>query len=128
MRFVVDMNLSPDWAIALAADGHDAVHWRDVGRGDTPDDEIIVWAAREGRAVFTADLGFGAKLAIRRLKAPSVVQPRTGSRDPLDVGVLVRAALGAAGSKLTGGAILTIEANRTRLRAGPDTSDLMDNR
>ena len=31
MRIVVDMNLSPRWAVRLAELGHEAVHWRAVG-------------------------------------------------------------------------------------------------
>jgi uncharacterized protein (DUF433 family) len=37
------------------------------------DDDIIAWAAQEGRAVFTADLDFAAAIATRGLTAPDVV-------------------------------------------------------
>ena len=36
MRFLVDMNLSPRWVDFLAAAGHEAAHWSDVGAPDAP--------------------------------------------------------------------------------------------
>jgi|GEM_PF-2842651 len=31
MKFLLDMNLSPDWLDPFAAEGWDAVHWSTVG-------------------------------------------------------------------------------------------------
>jgi predicted nuclease of predicted toxin-antitoxin system len=44
MRFLVDMNLSPDWIAYLNDRGHDAVHWSSVGAPDAEDLEIADWA------------------------------------------------------------------------------------
>jgi predicted nuclease of predicted toxin-antitoxin system len=114
------MNLSPEWVTELSAEGHDAVHWREVGMENAPDHEIIAWAVTADGAVLTADLGFGATVAVRHLLAPTVVQLRLGSTDPLDVAGTVKNAIRAAAAGLTGGAILTIEADRARLRRGPN--------
>lgn len=111
------MNLSPAWIDVLAADGHDVVHWRDIGRADCGDEEIIAVAARDGRAVMTADLDFGASVARRGLTTPNVVQLRLSNTDPLVVGGVVRASLKSAESALSGGAILTISSGRSRMRA-----------
>ena len=113
------MNLSPAWVDALAADGHDAVHWREVGAMNAPDDEILSWAAAENRVVVTADLDFGTAVAMRGLSAPSIVQLRTPSTDPQVVGAARRRALRVAGSSLSGGAILTLSHRHVRLRPGP---------
>jgi predicted nuclease of predicted toxin-antitoxin system len=118
VRFVVDVNLSPEWASLLAGQGHDAVHWRDVGPTDAPDDDIIAWAVQELRVVLTADLDFAAAVATRGLTAPSVVQLRLGSTDPLTVGSFVIRSITAAGTALGGGAILTIDPGQARLRPG----------
>jgi predicted nuclease of predicted toxin-antitoxin system len=119
MRFVVDMNLSPDWAALLAANGHDAVHWRDVGAGSAPDEEIMAWAAYERRVVLTADHDFAAALALGGRSAPSVVQLRTGSTAPELIGPVVLSALATAEDDLQAGAILTIGAGKARLRRAP---------
>ena len=118
MRFVVDVNLSPEWSDLLAGHGHDALHWRDVGPTDAPDDAIIAWAVVENRIVFTADLDFAAAVATRGLTAPSVVQLRLNSTDPLTVGDFVVRSIAAAGRALDGGAILTIDPGHARLRPG----------
>ncbi len=126
MRFVVDMNPSPEWTHLLNPHGHDAVHWLAIGAQDTSDDDIIAWAAQEGRAVFTADLDFAAAIATRGLTAPDVVQLRSGSTDPVEVGHFVAQSIAAAGSKLSGGAILTIDPGHARLRAGPNQASTPD--
>ena len=52
------MNLSPNWCGYLNAEGHDAIHWSEVGPPQTTDVEIMRWAS-----VLTNDLDFGAILA-----------------------------------------------------------------
>ena len=115
---VVDMNLSPAWVDLLATGGHEAVHWRDVGTMAASDEEIIAWATAEQRVVLTADRDFAAAVAIRGLSAPTVVQLRSGSTDPRDVGPIVLRSIDAAGIELAGAAILTIDRGSARLRAG----------
>ncbi|WP_267420973.1 DUF5615 family PIN-like protein [Methylobacterium sp. GC_Met_2] len=119
MRFVVDMNLSPEWVHPLAEQGHVTIHWRDVGAVDALDDDILIWAAEDDRIVLTPDLDFG--VAARGLKAPSVVQLRLDNLDPLVVGTSVVQSIAAAGEAVVGGAILTIEPGQTRLRPGLGT-------
>jgi predicted nuclease of predicted toxin-antitoxin system len=113
------MNLSPAWAVELAKDQHDVVHWRDVGSPNAHDDVILTWAASEGRIVVTADLDFGAAVATRDLSAPSVVQLRAANNDPDVIGSVVRRALRIEGLRLAGGEILTISLGHVRLRPGP---------
>jgi predicted nuclease of predicted toxin-antitoxin system len=126
VRFVVDMNLSALWTAELAKDGHDAVHWSFVGAADASDDEILAWAANEGRVVMTADLDFGVAVATRRLTAPSVVQIRDANTDPDAIGPAVRLAIKAAGAVLIDGAILTINRHQARIRPGPQAHTLTD--
>jgi predicted nuclease of predicted toxin-antitoxin system len=63
MRFLVDMNLSPRWVDFLAAAGHEAVHWIDVGEPNAPDRVILGHAHRSGQVILTQDLDFGTLLA-----------------------------------------------------------------
>lgn len=116
---MVDMNLSPEWAPLLVAGGHDAVHWRDVGSGRAPDDEIMAWATQEDRVILTADHDFAAALALGGLSSPSVVQLRMGSTDPRVMGAVVIGCIAAVQDDLHGGAILTVDTGRARLRRGP---------
>ncbi|WP_240539983.1 DUF5615 family PIN-like protein [Salinarimonas soli] len=123
---MVDMNLSPLWCDVLQAHGHEAVHWRSLGPGHASDDVILAWAVEHGFDVLTADLDFAAAVTSRAMAAPSVVQLRAGSTDPDEVGAFVARSIAAAGSKLAGGAILTIERGQARLRTGPDQSPMTD--
>ena len=36
LRLLIDMNLSPEWADALASHGYIAVHWSTVGPASAP--------------------------------------------------------------------------------------------
>jgi len=120
------MNLSPVWTKTLQAEGHDVVHWRDVGPPNSRDDAILEWAAQNERAVFTADLDFGVAVVRRRMPAPDVIQLRVASTDPLDAGAFVIDALRRQGPELRGGGILTIEDNRARLRPSMTSSPTQD--
>lgn len=117
MRFVIDMNLSTDWVDCLGAAGHDAIHWSVVGAPDATDDAIVGWAREEHRTVLTNDLDFGIILAMSGATSPSVVQLRTDTTLSARIGPLVVQAIARAEAELLSGAILTIEAERLRLRA-----------
>jgi predicted nuclease of predicted toxin-antitoxin system len=114
---VIDMNLSLDWVDCLGQAGHDALHWSTVGQPDATDDQIIDWARAEDRIVLTNDLDFGTLLAMSGASRPSVVQLRTDTTLSARIGPRVVQAIARAEADLLSGAILTIEAERLRLRA-----------
>ncbi len=62
MKVVLDMNMSPEWALSLADEGVEAVHWSHVGDWSADDDDIVRWAASKGYVILTKDLDFGAIL------------------------------------------------------------------
>jgi len=76
MRLLLDANLSPRVAESLRDAGFDAVHVADLGLVTATDDEIFDRAAEGSLVVVTADSDFGALLAMRRTKSPSVVHLR----------------------------------------------------
>lgn len=115
MRLVVDVKLSDEW-VSLRRHGHDAASWREVGRRDAPDSEIMTWAVEHGRIIFTADLDFGEAVTVSRAQEPSIVQIRAGSTNPETVGAFVMDQISAAAASLADGAILTIEPGRSRTR------------
>lgn len=73
MKLLVDMNLSPEWLVPLAAAGFKARHWKDIGACNAPDTEILDWAARHDHIVLTQDLDFAQLLFLTRAITPSVV-------------------------------------------------------
>lgn len=59
MKFLVDAQLPRRVALRLREAGHDALHTLDLpGGNNTPDEEILVIAAREQRVVVTKDADF----------------------------------------------------------------------
>ena len=121
MKILVDMNLSPGWVDFLAGEGIEAVHWSKIGPGNAPDGELLQWAADGGYAVLTADLDFGAILAATRQRRPSVVVVRSELLTPAAIGSAVVSAIQQARQELSGGAIVSIDAARARLRILPLT-------
>lgn len=119
MKFLVDMNLSPKWVGFLAEAGFEAVHWSDVGPSNACDADLMEWAASQGHIVLTSDLNFGAILAATRRRQPSVIQIR-GDRLTTDaIGAVVLAVSRNARHELLAGAIVSVDATRSRIRVLP---------
>jgi predicted nuclease of predicted toxin-antitoxin system len=67
----------------------------------------------------TADLDFGAILAAARTDRPSVVQLRSDNLDPGLIGEAFLVAVRQAGEELLGGALMSLDIERARLRILP---------
>lgn len=119
MNLLVDMNLSAQWIPALAAAGHTACHWANVGDPRASDAEIIAWARSNDYVVFTHDLDFTTILALTRLRGPSVVQIRTQDVLPEAIGGLVMRVLAEHEAALVQGAVVSIDEMFARVRVLP---------
>ncbi len=119
MKLLIDMNLTPEWVPFLVAAGIDAVHWSTIGEGWAKDQVLMEWAASEGRVVFTNDLDFGTLLATTGASGPSVVQVRALDLVPKAIGDDVVRLLRDHAEALAGGAIVTLDESRTRVRVLP---------
>ncbi len=122
MRLLVDMNLSPKWVALFLDSGWEAVHWSAVGQATALDSQIM-YAAANKYVVVTHDLDFSAILAVTHGKKPSVVLIRCEDLSADVIGRQTVAALRHVETELEAGALLTIEADRTRLRLLPIQTD-----
>jgi predicted nuclease of predicted toxin-antitoxin system len=102
MKLLIDMNLSPSWVEYLSE--ADSSH------------RIDAEASEHGRVVLTADLDFGAILAATQDTRPSVVQVRNDNLSPRAIGQAVAAALQQTEHELTEGALVSVDAERARIR------------
>ena len=124
MKIVIDMNLSPQWVEVLMSEGHDCVHWSEIGPPNAPDREILLWARSNGYVVITHDLDFGAILAATKADSPSVLQLRTQDISPKRIGEWVVSAFKQFEELLNQGALVSIDQKRARARILPFSSQL----
>jgi predicted nuclease of predicted toxin-antitoxin system len=119
MKILIDMCLSPLWAQYLSDAGFESVHWSSLGSASAPDGRIMDYASANGVVIFTHDLDFGALLAGRATRHPSVIQIRAQDVLPEAIGEIVVRALHASRAYLEAGALVTIEPHRNRIRLLP---------
>ncbi len=119
MKIVLDMNIPQGWMEFLEAQGHEAIHWREIGEIRAEDTEIMEWARQNQSIVFTHDLDFGSLLYSTNANKPSVIQLRMENIVPSVAGNMVVEALNAVSKALENGAIVTIDPKRHRIRLLP---------
>jgi len=119
LRILIDMNLAPEWVIALQQHGYEAVHWSAVGDPRATDHEITEYAQTHGYIIFTHDLDFGAILAATQTQSPSVLQVRTQNTFPEHLEPIVIAALNHYKQQLVAGALITVDERTRRVRMLP---------
>lgn len=106
------MNLSPRCVGLFGNAGIEAAHWSALGAHNAPDSEIMAYARLHDYVVLTI-------LTATRGGKPSVVQIRAEDVSPDVLGTRVVAALRQMASELEEDALLTIDANRARIRLLP---------
>jgi predicted nuclease of predicted toxin-antitoxin system len=119
MKFLIDMNLTPEWVSVFQKEGHQAIHWSSVGKMDATDREIMNYALHNGWIVFTHDLDFGDILAATGGEGPSVIQARTNDTTPVILGRFLFKAIEQFSKKLEKGALITITPGKMRARILP---------
>ena len=119
MKILIDMNLSPDWVAAFAAESIESVHWSTVGDPRAEDTEIMGYARANHYIVFTHDLDFGTILALTQAESPSVVQVRAQNILPSHLANIIVAVLQTNEMLLEEGALIVIDEGRARVRILP---------
>jgi predicted nuclease of predicted toxin-antitoxin system len=116
MRFLV---LATDVAAWLRAQGHDAVHLREVGLQALGDRAVLAKAVAEKRVVLTFDLDFADIAAAAGEARVAVILFRLRSAQTARVIDRLQAVLRSAAQALEKGAIVIVESGRVRVRRLP---------
>ncbi|MDP4236206.1 MAG: DUF5615 family PIN-like protein [Bacteroidota bacterium] len=119
MKFLIDMNLSPDFVRVLRSHGYESVHWMDIGPKNADDAILFEWAAENGYVIITLDLDFGTLLARSHGHKPSVIQIRREDVDPQDLQVALFEIFSEYSSQLEEGALIVVEDKKVRIRSLP---------
>ena len=109
MKLLIDVNLSPRWVECFASNGFESVHWTTIGNCAAPDSEIFDFARLNGFTVFTNDLDFGALLASRSVRHPSVIQVRCQEVMSASIGMIVVLTLQEHETYIAAGALVTVD-------------------
>lgn len=123
VKILVGMNLSPTWCDALRRQDIEAIHWSQVGDPRATDPQLAEWAMANGYAVFTHDLDFSTALATTQAHGPSIIQVRSQDAMPAAMEHVLVTALRLYENEVLAGAIVTIDAARSRIRLMPLKND-----
>ena len=119
MKILIDMNIPLKYTELLSNKGIESIRWSTVGEPTATDDEIMQYARDNNFVVLTFDLDFGTILSTTHDSKPSVVQIRASVIHAERIVDFIAAALLHNVHELERGAILTIDANKARLRLLP---------
>lgn len=125
MKLLLDTCVSPRTRDALAAAGHDAI-WTGDWTSDPGDEAILDFAQRDSRVLVTLDKDFGELAVVFGKPHCGIV--RLVDLDPSRQASVCEDVLARYDAELVAGAIVTVTADRTRLRPSdvpedPEQSD-----
>lgn len=119
MKFLLDMNLSPEWCEILRQQGWECHHWVNIGDPRATDTTILAYAKDHSYVVFTHDLDFSAILAATKMQSPRVFQIRAQDLMSDRFRKLAVEALRGFQTELESGALIVIDEHRYRVRMLP---------
>lgn len=119
MHLLLDLNLSPSLCEAFGNIGHEAIHWSSVGSLTAADEVLLEYARQQDLVIVTHDLDFGALLAATHGKGPSVIIIRSPDITSAEVATIVSNAIKQFETEIADGALVTIDAGRSRARVLP---------
>lgn len=119
MKLLLDQGLPRSAAALLRSHEIDAVHVGEIGLSSVDDKTLIHLAEQQDRIVVTLDADFHAILALSGLSKPSVIRIRIEGLKAEPLVSLLRALLAERSVELNGGALVTVQPKRVRIRYLP---------
>ena len=119
MNLLLDQGLPRLAVPELRRFGFDVVHAGDVGMAAATDDELLLFARREGRVIVTLDADFHALLALSNAATPSVIRLRIEGLRARPLAALLRTALIVCDADVRAGAMVSVDTASARVRGLP---------
>ncbi len=119
VRFLADMNISPQTVESLRRRGWDIVRVSNLLPFDSTDQEILELARREEMIVITQDLDFSMLLALGGYHRPSLITLRLSVSDPEMITTRLLESLPQLQKPLQQGCAATVEDKAVRIRILP---------
>ena len=119
MRLLLDQGTPRSAAAILRQAGFDTVHTAEIGMAAASDEEILSRASAEHRIVVTLDADFHALLALSGERNPSIIRIRLEGLRAEEFNALLQKVLEQCRSELEAGAMVSVQANRVRVRNLP---------
>ena len=119
LRFLADMNISPQTVEALRQSGWDIVRVSTMLPFNATDQEILELARQEGMIVVTQDLDFSMLLALSGYDRPSLVTLRLSVADPEAITKRILETLPQWENSLEQGCAVTLDDRSVRIRSLP---------
>lgn len=119
MKFIADMNISPQTIEILKERGYIIKRVTEILESNAGDEEIIDLAVSEESTIITQDLDFSYLLAKRSMSKPSIVTLRINIVKPVRVAKILEIVLPQVESELNKGSIVIVEEERIRIRKLP---------
>lgn len=118
-RLLADLNISPLTVAILRHEGWDVVRASEFLPATAADEDLLVLARQERRAIITHDLDFSALLALQGHSQPSLITLRLASGDPVEVARRLIAVTIVLAEVLSQPCAVTIEDLKVRVRELP---------
>jgi predicted nuclease of predicted toxin-antitoxin system len=119
LRFIADINISPQTVAALQKQGWQIARSSQWLPTTATDDEILEFARREVCVVITQDLDFSALLALSGHERPSLITLRLSTSEPEVVTIRLLEAASLLEKALAESCAITIEDSVVRIRKLP---------
>ena len=119
MRILADMHISPSTVRRLNDLGHEAIRIDAVLPNNTPDREIVAWAAVNNRIVLTQDLDFSDIIALSGASQPSLITLRLSDSRVPNVNRVLESVLPQVEHCIDAGIVVTVGDESVRVRQLP---------
>jgi len=116
VKLFLDENLSPQYAVELRTEGHDAVAVLEVGLSGATDEQVLRFAVENGRVLVTLDADFANVMRFPPERTLGVVRLKVHPATEEGIRQAVRRALLYLQDSDITGCLAVVDENKIRIR------------